>query len=134
MKKDFLVVLLTLFSLTALAEDPEVYFIHLEDGQEVVSPIKIKFGLVGFGVAPAGVKKENTGHHHLLIDVVHLPNFNQPISADKNHIHFGGGQTETLIDLPVGSHTLQLLLGNEYHIPHTPALFSKKITIEVVNK
>jgi hypothetical protein len=82
------------------------------------------------GVAPAGVDKPNSGHHHLLIDT-DLPPLDQPIPNDKNHLHFGLGQTEAYIDLPPGKHTLQLLMGDGDHIPHDPPVMSKKITIVV---
>ena len=88
------------------------------------------FGLRNFGVAPAEVRKDNTGHHHLLVDV-DLPPFDEPIPNTKNHLHFGKGQTETYLELPPGRHTLQLILGDHDHIPHDPPLVSKKITITV---
>ncbi len=108
----------------------ELYFIAPADGARVTSPVRIKFGLRGMGVAPAGVEKEGTGHHHLLINVP-LPALDENIVADENHIHFGGGQTEALIELPAGQHTLQLLLGDQNHLPHKPAIYSKPITITV---
>jgi hypothetical protein len=92
--------------------------------------IKVWFGTRNFGVAPAGTFKPNTGHHHLLIDVA-VPSLDEPIPSDKNHVHFGLGQTETYIDLPPGTHTLQLLMGDGDHVPHDPPLMSKKITIRV---
>jgi hypothetical protein len=116
---------------TPSPEGAKVYFINLKDGDTVSSPFLVQFGLSGMGVAPAGVEKPNTGHHHLLIDTA-LPPLDQPIPNDKNHRHFGLGQTETVIDLPPGTHTLQLLMGDADHIPHDPPLMSKKITIHVV--
>jgi hypothetical protein len=92
--------------------------------------IRVWFGTRDFGVAPAGTSKPNTGHHHLLIDTP-LPPLDQPIPNDKNHLHFGLGQTETFIDLPPGTHTLQLLMADGDHIPHDPPVMSKKITIHV---
>ena len=92
--------------------------------------LKVWFGTRNFGIAPAGVEKPNTGHHHLLIDV-DLPPLDQPIPNDKNHLHFGNGQTETFIDLTPGTHTLQLLMGDANHIPFDPPVMSKKITIHV---
>jgi hypothetical protein len=91
---------------------------------------KVWFGTRNFGVAPAGVAKEGTGHHHLLIDAP-LPPLDETIPNDKNHLHFGLGQTETTIELPPGKHTLQLLMGDENHIPHDPPVMSKVITITV---
>jgi len=110
----------------------KVYFINLKDGAEVDSPFLVQFGLSGMGVAPAGVEKPNTGHHHLLIDTTMTPEqMKEPIPVDDNHKHFGGGQTEALVTLPKGQHTLQLLLGDWSHIPHVPPVMSEPITITV---
>lgn len=116
---------------TPAPEGAEAYIISPVDGAEVTSPVTVKFGLKGMGVAPAGTMNEKTGHHHLLIDVDGLPDLNMPIPADANHKHFGGGQTEASIDLTPGKHTLQLLVGDVAHIPHLPPIHSEKITIMV---
>lgn len=116
---------------TAAPEGALVYFLSPEDGATVTSPVTIRFGLRGMGVAPAGVTTANTGHHHLLIDVAELPPDNLPIPSDDTHRHFGLGQTETEITLPPGQHTLQLVLGDALHIPHQPPVRSEKITITV---
>ena len=108
-----------------------VYFLSPADGATVSSPVTIRFGLRGMGVAPAGVTTANTGHHHLLVDVETLPPDNLPIANDANHRHFGLGQTETELALPPGRHTLQLVLGDALHIPHLPPVRSEKITITV---
>jgi len=107
-----------------------VYIVSPADGATVASPVTVVFGLKGMGVAPAGTEKENTGHHHLIIDAP-LPALEDPIPADDNHKHFGGGQTETTIELPPGEHTLQLLLGDLNHVPHEPPVTSDRITITV---
>lgn len=107
------------------------YIIWPSDGQVITGgKFWIRMGLSGAGIAPAGVDVKNTGHHHLLIDV-DLPPLDEPIPNDKNHLHFGKGQTEARIELPPGRHTLQLLLGDADHVPHQPALYSKKITVIV---
>lgn len=106
------------------------YIVEPADGATVSSPVRVVFGLSGAGVAPAGVDQAGTGHHHLLVDT-ELPNLNQPIPADDNHRHFGAGQTETTLELAPGSHTLQLLLGDQIHVPHEPPIMSARITIEV---
>jgi len=116
---------------TPSAEGTELYIISPKDGESLKSPVTVRFGLKGMGVAPAGVEKEGTGHHHLIIDT-DLPPFDENIPMDEQHIHFGGGQTETTIELSPGKHTLQLLLGDQNHIPHSPPVTSKKITITVV--
>jgi hypothetical protein len=121
----------------ALAETPspsgaKVYFINLKDGQTVTSPFLVQFGLSGMGIAPAGVDKPNTGHHHLLIDTtLSADQLKQPIPADDKHKHFGLGQTEAMITLPPGKHTLQLVLGDWSHIPHAPPIMSEVITVTV---
>jgi hypothetical protein len=109
----------------------EVYIISPRDGATVPETFTVQFGLKGMGVAPAGVDKENTGHHHLLVDGKDLPPAGQPIPKDATHLHFGGGQTETTLKLTPGTHTLQLELGDQNHVPFDPALVSKKITIHV---
>ncbi len=115
---------------TAAPEGAQVYFISPKDGDEVKSPVTVQFGLKGMGVAPAGTDNPKTGHHHLLIDKK-LENYTDPIPADDNHKHFGGGQTETTIELAPGKHTLQLILGDMNHVPHKPPVESKVITITV---
>jgi hypothetical protein len=106
-----------------------VYIISPADGATVQSTFTVKFGLKDMGVSPAGIEKKNTGHHHLLIDKDALPALDRPMGGDVKH--FGGGQTETTLTLPKGKHTLQLILGDHHHVPHNPAVFSKKITITV---
>lgn len=108
----------------------EVYIIAPKDGETVTSPVLVKFGLKGMGVAPAGIAFDGAGHHHLIIDA-ELPPAGAPIPADANHVHFGKGQTEASVELKPGKHTLQLLLGDQLHIPHEPVVASKKITITV---
>jgi hypothetical protein len=109
----------------------EVYIISPKDGATVKSPVTVVFGLKGMGVAPAGVKFENTGHHHLLIDTDAPKDLNAPLPTSDQVKHFGKGQTETSIELPPGKHTLQLVLGDQNHTPHNPPVESKKITITV---
>ena len=112
-------------------EGAKVYIVWPPDGQ-IINGGKfwLRMGLSGAGVAPAGVDKPNTGHHHVLVDT-ELPPLDREIPNDKNHLHFGRGQTEARIELPVGRHTLQLLFGDANHVPHNPPLYSKKITVIV---
>ncbi len=101
------------------------------DGEVIRSNnFKVWFGLRNMGVAPTGVDKPLTGHHHLIVDAP-LPPMDQEIPADRNHLHFGKGQTETRITLEPGTHTLQLLLADYNHVPHNPPVVSRKITITV---
>ncbi len=114
-----------------MPEDARVHILWPEDGQVIHGAFWLRMGLSGAGIAPAGVAKDGTGHHHILIDAP-LPNLDEPIPNDRNHLHFGMGQTEVRLDLPPGQHTLQLLLGDENHVPHHPPLYSKPITVTVV--
>ncbi len=117
---------------TPAPEGAGVYFINVKDGDTLTNPVTIRFGLKGMGVAPAGTEKEHTGHHHLIInESIEGEELNEPIPADDQHIHFGGGQTEKTLELPAGAHTLQLVLGDWSHIPHNPPVMSEKITVTV---
>ena len=117
---------------TPATEGARVYFVNLKDGDVVSSPVKVVFGLSGMEVAPAGTEKPNSGHHHLLINAaLEGAALTESIPADDNHRHFGGGQTEATIELPAGSHTLQLVLGDHFHVPHVPPVASERITITV---
>ncbi|KUJ76523.1 rod shape-determining protein RodA [Ruegeria marisrubri] len=111
--------------------DARVYIANLSDGETVKSPVTVVFGLSGMGVAPAGVEKEDTGHHHLLIDRPPLTEeeLSAPLPSDENHRHFGAGQTEVTLELAPGPHTLQLVLGDHNHVPHSPPIVSEVITI-----
>ena len=115
---------------TKAPEGAEVYIISPADGATVSSPVTVVFGLKGMGVAPAGVEKAKTGHHHLLIDTK-LEDYDNPIPSDDKHRHFGGGQTEVTVDLSAGKHSLQLLVGDHNHVPHMPPIESKAININV---
>ncbi len=139
MKSLFLGVLASLFMATSSlaqlerspsAEGAELYIISPKSGDTISGPVTVLFGLKGMGVAPAGVEKENTGHHHLLIDTG-VPPMDLPVPSDDQHKHFGKGQTETTIELAPGKHTLQLLLGNHLHVPHDPVVASEVIEITV---
>jgi len=109
----------------------EAYIISPKDGATVKSPVRVQFGLKGMGVAPAGVKFENTGHHHLLIDTDAPADPGAPLPATDKIVHFGKGQTEASVPLSPGKHTLQLLLGDQNHVPHNPPVISSRITITV---
>lgn len=140
MKNRFILSLMVMLPLTAFvyaAEVPvspspvgaKVYIISPVDGATVGQSVTVKFGLHGMGVSPAGIEKNGTGHHHLIVDGKALPAAGVPMGAEV--MHFGGGQTETTIELTPGDHTLQLILGNHMHVPHNPPVVSEKITIHV---
>ena len=117
---------------TPAPEDARVYIIAPEDGATVANPVTIRFGLEGMGVAPAGVAAEQTGHHHLLINTPpEEVDMEFALPATDEIVHFGGGQTQTTMDLPAGTHELRLLLGDANHVPHDPPIVSDPITITV---
>jgi hypothetical protein len=111
-------------------DDARVYFITPADGDVVTSPLIVQFGLRDMGIAPAGVEKGGTGHHHLIVDA-ELPPSELPVPKTEHYRHFGAGQTEVSLELAPGKHTLQLLLGDHNHVPHDPPLVSERITITV---
>ena len=115
---------------TPAPEGAVLYFIGPADGDEITSPVNILFGLSGAGVAPAGIVFPDTGHHHMLVDAG-MPPENLPIPTDANHLHFGLGQSEAMVELAPGEHTLQLILGDHLHIPHDPPVVSETITVTV---
>ena len=141
MKKPLFACMLVVASVAGLAiaqlpknkapDNAAVYFQSPKDGDTVTSPFTVRFGLKGMGVAPAGVNQPNTGHHHLLVDLEKVPDFNAALPVTENIRHFGAGQTETELTLPSGKHTLQLVLGDYLHIPHEKPVVSEKITITV---
>lgn len=118
---------------------PEVYFVNLNDGDKIRSPFRIVFGLTRLGIAPANVDLPSTGHHHLLINTPLPRDLNKPIPFSDNYRHFGGGQSETVVSLPPGKHTLQLVLADYKHRPYIKTssgenvvVFSKRINVEVL--
>jgi hypothetical protein len=138
MRKLLLAILALSFLTPAVALDrtpspagAEVYIVSPADGAKVTSPVRVQFGLKGMGIAPAGVAFENSGHHHLLVDTDPPADLSQPLPTSEHVLHFGKGQTETELKLAPGKHTLQLVLGDQLHVPHNPPVMSKKITIEV---
>ena len=139
MKRLFLTLGLTLIAALALAQDrmapaanAEVYFISPHNGETVQGPVTVRFGLKGMGIAPAGIKFDNTGHHHLLVDMDFSEvKLDAPMPATDKLRHFGKGQTETTLTLPPGKHTLQLVFADYLHQSFDPPLHSKKITITV---
>lgn len=111
--------------------EPHAAILSPADKAEVTSPVTIKFGLEHMAISPAGVEHTNGGHHHLLVDTALPTDLTQPIPNDANHLHFGKGQTETTLELPPGKHTLQLLVGDHLHRPHSKPVISEQITITV---
>lgn len=118
---------------TPAVKGARAYIVTPRAGKTVQPKFKVVFGLKGMGIAPAGIKYDNSGHHHLLINVPEdkMPPMNLPLAATDNIKHFGAGQTETILELPEGEHTLQLVLGDYLHIPHDPPVVSKRVKITV---
>ena len=121
-----------LLAATASPPGAMAYIIAPRNGARVHSPFRVQFGLKGMGVTHAGDDFKNSGHHHLLVDVTEPLTPDDAIPSDKNHMHFGAGQTETMLDLPKGPHTLQLVLGDANHVPFSPSVQSAKIKITVI--
>jgi hypothetical protein len=117
---------------TPAPEGAEVYLISPADGATVSNPVTFRFGARGIGIAPAGIDASDTGHHHLLINVdPEEVDFSQSLPSDDRHRHFGGGQTEATLELPAGTHTFMLVMGDHFHIPHDPPIMSQPITVTV---
>ena len=110
-----------------------VYFGTLEDGSNVESPFRVEMKAENLIVEPAtlGVN-EGHGHFHILVDAP-LAGSNQPIPKDGKHIHYGQGETETVLDLPVGQHTLILQFATGDHVPYNPQVF-QQIQINVTKQ
>ena len=123
---------ISLAAATPAPSDAVLYIIWPQDGAKLKGAFWCRFGLRNMGVTHAGDSTPNAGHHHLLIDVTETLDPSLPIPQDKNHLHFGAGQTEARVELPPGKHTLQLVLGDAQHVPFSPPLVSKKITITVL--
>ena len=117
--------------ITEAADNARVFIIEPVNGATVSSPVKVVFGVENTQLAPAGQNLPNSGHHHLLIDQNALPALDAPLPANDNVIHFGKGQTETTIELTPGEHSLQLILGNYLHVPHSSPIISEKVLINV---
>jgi len=139
MNRVFLVLGITLLAALAAAQErtapaanAKVYFISPSDGAVVQGPVTVRFGLKGMGIAPAGIKFDNTGHHHLLVDTEFSElKLDAPLPATDKILHFGKGQTETSLTLSPGKHTLEIVLADYLHNSFDPPLHSKKITITV---
>ncbi len=139
MNRAVLAICAGLFATLAIAQDrtvpaagAEVYIIAPRAGAKIHGPVTVRFGLKGMGIAPAGVKFDNTGHHHLLIDTdLKDVKLDAPLPATDKIVHFGKGQTETTLNLQPGKHTLELLFADYRHLSFDPPLHSEKITITV---
>jgi Domain of unknown function (DUF4399) len=123
---------------TPSAAGAKVFFVNIKNGDTVTSPFKVEFGVEGMAIVPAGTDQANSGHHHLFIDRPALgktadgaEELANTIIKDEKNLHFGKAQTDTMVELPAGQHTLQLVLGDKDHIPHNPPLASEVITITV---
>jgi hypothetical protein len=139
MNRVLLALVASVLAVAAFAQDrqpapagAEVYFLAPSNGATVHGPVTVKFGLKGMGVAPAGIKFDNTGHHHLLVDTdLNDLKLDAPLPASDKVLHFGKGQTETTVTLAPGKHTLELVFADYLHMPFDPPLHSQKITITV---
>jgi Domain of unknown function (DUF4399) len=99
------------------------------DGATVSSPFKVRFGVRGMAVAPAGEIVANSGHHHLLINVDAIT-AGDTVPASERHLHFGKGQTETEVTLPPGTYKLTAQFANGAHQSYGKEM-SQTITVTV---
>jgi hypothetical protein len=117
---------------TPVSPAAETHFVNLHDGDTVKSPFKVVFGSSNVTIAPAGAVAPNSGHYHLLIDTRITPaQLVGPLPNDPQHLHFGKGQTEAMVTLPPGTHTLQIVLGDGHHWLHARPVESQPITVHV---
>jgi hypothetical protein len=124
-------------------KEAKVFIVSPADGATVDKTFTVKFGIEGMALKPAGDSTPHSGHHHLLVDVdkepvadMALPTSLMPqagtaLPDGPQVLHFGKAQTETSITLTPGKHTLQLVLGDQYHVPFKPSVVSQKITVDV---
>jgi Domain of unknown function (DUF4399) len=112
-----------------LNEPTAVDFSNLRDGYAVTSPVMVEFAVRGMGMVPAGKALKGTGHHHILTDTRMPYSVTEQLPFNDKHLHFGKGQTSTLLELPPGRHTLRLLFADHEHRPYF--VFSPEIMVEV---
>lgn len=107
----------------------KVFFVEPADGATVKSPVHVVFGAEGVEVVAAGPLKAGTGHHHVIVDGEPVE-AGQGVPKDDRHIHFGGGQTETDLELAPGEHTLTMQFADGVHRSYGAA-WSAQITVTV---
>ena len=95
----------------------------------VPTTFKVRFGIKGMAVAPAGDIVANSGHHHLLINLDSVPT-GESIPFSDQHMHFGKGQTEAEVKLPPGVYKLTAQFANGAHQSYGKAM-SQSITVTV---
>jgi len=106
-----------------------VSFVQPVDGATVERSFKVVMAVDGMTVHEAGEVIPGTGHHHIIIDGGYIP-LNEVIVKDREHLHYGKGQTEAELHLYPGKHTLTLQFANGNHKSYGSAL-SKTITVNV---
>ena len=109
--------------------EAKVFFIEPKDGATVKSPVKIRMGLAGMAVKPAGTMEEGTGHHHIIIGPAGVEK-GTVIPADETHIHFGLGQTEAEVELAPGAHKITMQFADGAHQSYGDVM-AHTITINV---
>jgi hypothetical protein len=113
-----------------------VFFVEPKNNDQLSSPVKVVFGVKGMMVRPAleDVSDQASGHHHILID--HPQGFiekGQPVPVNERHIHYGKGETEAIIELAPGVHTLSLQFADGAHLSYGKDL-AATITVTVVEQ
>ena len=113
-----------------------VWFIEPKDGATVHTPFLIKLGMSGYNLRPAGQGGDrSSGHHHVIVNTGPVPNGEgvpfDGAGATPRFIHWGAGQTEAMVNLPFGRHTLTAQFADGTHLSYGPAA-SAQITVTVV--
>ena len=95
---------------------PRVFFVGLQDGDEVGSPLDLEFGSHNFRIEKAGDGMINpgAGHFHLGVGARCLPE-RETIPTAAPWTHFTDGSNTIELDLAPGKHTLVLQAGDGAH-------------------
>ncbi len=107
----------------------KVAFAQPLDGATVTSPVTVSMLVEGMEVRRAGDMTDNSGHHHVLIDLGPVPE-GQTIPKDTTHLHYGGAETEAQVELTPGPHILTLQFADANHSSYGPAM-SQTIAVTV---
>jgi hypothetical protein len=99
-----------------------VFFVEPQDGATVKSPVKLRFGLEGYGLEPVPQGtitpeqvRAGVGHHHVGVEMDCLPAGTEIVKGTPSWVHFGTGATEMDIQLEPGKHKLTLQIGDDLH-------------------
>jgi len=69
----------------------------------------------GVTIEESGEVTEGAGHYHILVDTDPVEP-GETIPSDDSHVHYGTGQTDGVLELEPGDHTLHLQVGDGEHV------------------